>query len=127
MRKVREHINVYLVGAIMYGLIEIIWRGHTHWSMVLTGGVCFLIIYKIAPLASPLLLRCLAITFSITAIEFAVGVIVNIIFELNVWDYTDRKFNLFGQICPLYSAFWFLLSFVGVLFCKYIYQVYREQ
>ena len=28
---------------------------------------------------------------------------------MNVWDYSDRKFNLMGQICPLYSALWFLL------------------
>ena len=29
--------------------------------------------------------------------------------RLGVWDYSRRKGNLLGQICPLYSALWFLL------------------
>ena len=30
-----------LAGALGYGLLEISWRGWTHWSMLLAGGLCF--------------------------------------------------------------------------------------
>ncbi len=26
-------------------MVEILWRGYTHWTMTLTGGVCFLVLY----------------------------------------------------------------------------------
>ncbi|MBE6605494.1 MAG: hypothetical protein E7635_00430 [Ruminococcaceae bacterium] len=126
MKKAVENISILLAGGVMYAGIELLWRGYTHPSMVLTGGVCFLIIYRIAPFDSPLLLRVLACAAAITAIEFAVGVCVNIIFELNVWDYSDRPFNLLGQICPLYSFFWFILSFAAIPLCNYIYKWYRR-
>ena len=32
----------------------------------------------------------------------------------NVWSYADRPLNVLGQICPLYSLFWFLLAIPGV-------------
>jgi hypothetical protein len=44
---IRELSNIFIIGGILYGLIEIIFRGYTHWSMVITGGLCFLIFYII--------------------------------------------------------------------------------
>ena len=35
---------IFLFGGVGYGLIELLWRGRTHPSMVLTGGFCFAII-----------------------------------------------------------------------------------
>jgi len=56
----------------------------------------------------------------ITTIELLIGIIVNIIFKMNVWDYSSRKYNLFGQICPLYTFFWFVLSVPAVYLCDLI-------
>ena len=33
---------LFSIGAVGYGLIEIIWRGYTHWSMLGAGGICFM-------------------------------------------------------------------------------------
>ncbi len=126
MYKIREYILVLMLGAIMYGLIEIVWRGYTHWSMVITGGICFLLVYRIAMLDSSLLLRSFAGAAVITAIEFAVGVTVNIVFKLDVWDYSDMPLNLFGQICPLYSLFWFLLCLIAIPLCKNLKSGFRR-
>lgn len=38
---------LFLFGGAGYGLIELIWRGHTHPSMVVTGGICFVILYSV--------------------------------------------------------------------------------
>lgn len=32
------------VGGTVYYLMEIIWRGYSHWSMFALSGVCFIII-----------------------------------------------------------------------------------
>ena len=38
-------ILVFVLGGISYGLMETLFRGYTHWSMVLTGGACVLTLY----------------------------------------------------------------------------------
>ncbi|MBR7160922.1 MAG: hypothetical protein IKD07_00765 [Clostridia bacterium] len=106
--KVRNLLK-FLFGGVAYGLIEVIWRGYTHPSMVITGGICFSMICAINGKLSgrSLLLRSAACTLGVTAVEFCVGVLVNRIFDMCVWDYSDKWMNLLGQICPLYCAFWF--------------------
>lgn len=115
--KVRNLLK-FLFGGFGYGLIEIVWRGYTHPTMVITGGLCFSMICAInGKLAGrSLLLRSAACTLGVTVTEFCVGILVNRIFDMCVWDYSDKWLNLLGQICPLYSVFWFglclLLSFI---------------
>ena len=46
----------------------------------------------------------------ITLVELFVGCIVNIWLGLKIWDYSDQKGNILGQICPLYTLFWCILS-----------------
>lgn len=118
--KLKECMFVWSIGAIAYSAVEIMWRGYTHWSMAVTGGICFLIIYKTAMLKKPLILRALTSAMTITVIEFIVGYTLNIVFKLGVWDYSDMPLNIMGQICPLYSFFWFILSLIGVPFGELI-------
>ena len=102
----------FLFGGIGYGLIELIWRGRTHWSMVLTGGICMLAICAVNERFSGkhLLWRAGVCSAAITLAEFCVGLAVNLALGLGVWDYSGMFGNVLGQICPLYSFFWFLLS-----------------
>ena len=46
----------------------------------------------------------------ITAVEFVVGVVVNLILHLDVWDYSDMAGNIAGQVCPLFTVLWFFLA-----------------
>ncbi len=111
MKKVRETLFVFLFGAVLYSLIEVAFRGYTHWTMTLTGGFVFLIIYSLNKKMSGtgLVLRCAAGCAVITAAEFIVGCVVNLWLDMNVWDYSGRPLNLMGQVCPLFCAVWFLL------------------
>ena len=105
-------IVMFLFGGFGYGLIEILWRGRTHWSMVLCGGVCFLVMHLVNTDMKKLsiFLRAFICMLCITAVEFAVGCVVNLALHLGIWDYSGMKFQLLGQICLLYSFFWYLLS-----------------
>jgi len=123
--KHKETMTVLGIGSFGYGLLEILWRGHTHWSMLLTGGVCFFSIYKNNKIMKKksLLQRCFAFCGIITLWEFISGCMFNKLLKLKVWDYSGRRGNILGQICPLYSLFWFLLSFPLVFICNFIQKI----
>ena len=120
MKKIREYSVVYLIGALGYGMLETLWRGFTHWSMLLTGGTCFLWIYVVnfKKLTFGFWKKCMTGACIITLTEFVVGIIVNRIFRLNVWDYSGKRHNIFGQICVQYSILWFLLCIPVTMLCK---------
>lgn len=115
---------VFIIGAVGYSLLEILWRGHTHWTMTITGGICLLAIYWISAhfFGQNLLFQCFLGAVAITMIEFAVGIVVNVILHWNVWDYSGTRFHLLGQICLLYSVMWFFLCIPLVPFCNFLRQ-----
>ena len=114
--KLKNNLQLFTVGAFGYGLIEVLWRGFTHPSMLVAGGLSFLSFsyidkrFKNSRLYKKALLGALVITL----IEFVFGVIFNIVLKKKVWDYSDRPFNILGQVCPLFSVIWFLLSFIFI-------------
>ncbi len=111
MQRIRDYAAVYAIGSVGYSAVEIVWRGFTHWTMAGTGGVCFSLLHLLngKKRKNPLWKKCLAGSGVITGIEFVTGCVVNLTFHMNVWDYSSLAGNLLGQICPLYSALWFLL------------------
>lgn len=122
MDKFKEYFVVFGSGGLIYGLIEVIFRGFTHWTMTITGGIALLLIYitNMKMKTRSLILRCLAGSAIITAIEFVVGCIVNRGLHMDVWDYSDEKYNILGQICPLFSAAWFLLCIPATILSFFI-------
>lgn len=113
---------VFLLGGLAYGTIEVIFRGFTHWSMLITGGICLCGIYLIETrLYLPLWVKAGLGCILITSAEFAVGILVNRILHWNVWDYSGMRLNVLGQICPLFSFFWYLLSFPALYLCRWLH------
>ena len=112
MDKIKELTVAFGFGGVFYGLIELLFRGHTHWSMLLTGGAVFCCLYFIFDIFyyENLLKNALLGAVIITTAEFAVGCIVNIGLNMHVWDYSHKAMNLYGQICPAFSFGWFALS-----------------
>lgn len=107
-----EYICMFLAGGVIYGLIEMMWRGFTHWSMTLAGGICVLAIHLLNHRLRDrsMAFRCALGCAVITGVEFAVGVIVNLLLGWNVWDYSGMYGNVLGQVCPAFSCMWFLIS-----------------
>ena len=106
-----EYTSVFLIGGMIYMLLELVWRGHTHWTMGICGGICFAELYLIEKYMFdyPPIVKCTFGSFLITANEFITGCIVNVMLNWNVWDYSNRPLNLAGQICLPFSFLWFLL------------------
>lgn len=116
LRQFGHELFLFLCGGLIYCLIEILFRGRTHWSMYILGGLCFVIIgllneyFKKMPLVSQMLISSVVIT----VLEFITGCIVNLWLGLGVWDYSNQPYNLCGQICLLFTNLWFMLSLLGI-------------
>ncbi len=121
MQAYKKVMTLLAVGAALYSAIEILWRGFTHWTMALTGGLCLCgIYYTNEKLTCKSSTKCVFCSLFITVVEFTAGVILNLKLHMRIWDYSRLPFNLLGQICLLYSFFWFLLSFPALRLCNYI-------
>jgi len=114
-----EFLTVFTLGGAMYGAVEVLWRGHTHWTMLLAGGVCFTLIYLVDKYGrGSLFVKCAVSAALITAVEFCTGLIVNLWLGWEVWDYSALPMNLLGQVCPLFSLYWLALSVPALGFCR---------
>ena len=122
MNRLIEILTVFGIGGFLYGGIEIAFRGFTHWSMFLAGGTIFVLLYNLFAYIGKghFLLKCTLGCAIITTIEFITGVGVNMILGLNVWDYSDKAVNLFGQICKAFSIGWFFISIPASLLADFI-------
>lgn len=121
-----EFLAVYILGAGLYGMLEVLWRGHTHWTMLLCGGLCFLVMYLISACALPLWAKCLLCAATITAVEFCTGCLVNLRLGWAIWDYSGRPLNILGQICPLFSLIWLFLSLPGLYLCSKLHRLFSQ-
>ena len=120
MIKIFKYLLIFLFGGLLYNLLEIIWRGFSHISMTLAGGLSVLFIYLLNEFFPDvnIFLKSLISALFITAVEFVSGYIVNIKMGLGVWNYSSLPFNLLGQISLPFSVIWFFLSIPANFICK---------
>lgn len=121
-----EYIAVFTVGGLVYGLLEILWRGWTHWTMLICGGVCFTLMYLIARTPMRPAHKLIASAAVITSVEFVTGCIVNLTLGMGVWDYSALPFDLMGQICPRFSLMWLGLSVPGLRLCRLMRRAFSK-
>lgn len=118
MSRLVKHIVLFLIGAAVYVLIELAWRGHSHWTMFIIGGMMFVLIGSIneyIPWEMPLWLQGIIGSGIVTITELLSGYIINIKLGWHVWDYSNMPLNLAGQICLPFSLLWILMSIVAII------------
>lgn len=126
---ISENIILWLTGGLFYFYMEIAYRDYSHYSMIICGGCCFLIVGNIGKyilnkkfnIFKSIVLIMFFGSLTITSLEFITGIIVNLILKKRVWNYSVMKYNVFGQICLVYSALWALMS----LLCVYVLNIIR--
>ena len=115
---------LFLIGGVLYYLIEVLWRGYSHWTMFILGGICFVIMgllneYKFnwndSLIKQSIISACI-----ITVFEFITGCIVNLWLGWHVWDYSELPCNLLGQVCLYYFLLWIPLSMIGIILDDWI-------
>lgn len=101
---------LFCIGGGGYVALELLYRGYSHVSMFLAGGVCFLLIGGLRE--QKLLPAVLLGTASVTSVELLTGLAVNR--NYTVWDYRDQPGNFLGQICPLFVVIWIPLTLAAL-------------
>ena len=128
---IKKHLILGTIGGLIYVLLELIWRGYSHWTMFLLGGTCFVLlglINEILDWDTPLTLQMLIGCTVITVLEFITGCVVNLWLGWNVWDYSNLKFNILGQISLFSSIGWYFISLVGITLDDWLrYRLFGEK
>lgn len=131
MRCICRESILWLLGGILYVLVEMLWRGHSHWTMFVLGGLCFVLIggiNEVIPWCMPLWQQAVTGMLIITCMEFITGCIVNLWLGWNIWDYSRLPFNIWGQICLPYMLLWLPVSVAGIVLDDYLrYWLYKEE
>ena len=118
MRRMLNHILRWIAGGTVYGLLEILWRGHTHWTMVLLAAALCVpldLANNYIPWDTSLLLQSVLGGLTVTVMELLAGLVINVWLGLRVWDYSRQWGNLWGQICPKFALLWCLLAGVVIV------------
>ena len=112
----------FLLGATLYSLIEVAWRGYTHWTMAILGGVVTVLLKALDHVfpAAPMLFKATVGAAAITILELIAGIIINHKHNLGVWSYDTVPYNILGQICPIYTLYWFLLCIAAFYLFRFI-------
>ncbi|MBU3875697.1 putative ABC transporter permease [Faecalicatena sp. AGMB00832] len=123
MKQIVKYIVLFLVGGAIYALCELAFRGYTFKAMAFVGGICFILcglVNEFMDWKTPLQIQMLICAIIITAIEFVAGLILNVWLNLDMWDYSNMKFNVMGQICPQFFTAWFALALPAITLDDFI-------
>lgn len=98
---------------VMYVALETLFRGYSHPSMLVVGGLCGVLVGSINQhprfYRAPIILQSAIGALAVLAVEFAAGCILNLWLGLDVWDYSGQPGNILGQICPQFGLLWFFI------------------
>ena len=123
--KKSEKAAAFTLGFAGYPLLELLWRGRTHWSMALAGGVAGLLLYPLCIKRGARFICCKTAAV-ITGVELVFGCVFNLLLKQNVWDYSKKPLNFLGQICLPYTCLWFCLGVPVRLLCLWIQKICKN-
>lgn len=113
-----KYAAFFLTGGLAYVLLELCWRGRSHFSMFLLGGLCFCCLCVLAGSRFSFLTQMLLGTVVILCLELMAGIVLNRVLGLGVWDYSGLPYHFMGQICLNYALLWVPVSAAGLLGAK---------
>ena len=113
--RIWKRVILFYLGGMIYAAMELMFRGWTHWSMFLLGGLCFLLIGALGEVPSPLPLlpRAGVGAGIVTMLELGCGLLVNRSYQ--VWDYRAVPMNFCGQICLPFTLLWIGVCFLAIV------------
>lgn len=131
LKNIFKYLILGSIGGAIYIVIELLYRGYTHWSMFCVAFFAFILIGLINEFISwniSLWKQMLIGSGIVTVLEFISGYILNIKLGLHIWNYSNVPFNIMGQICLPFSIAWFLISLIAIIADDYLrYWLFGEE
>lgn len=131
IKNIIKYLILGIIGGFTYVIIEMLYRGHSHWSMFIVSAVAFISIGLINEFISwdmKLWKQMLIGSGIVTVLEFISGYILNIKLGWLIWDYSNVPFNIMGQICLPFSIAWLFISFIAIVADDYLrYWLFNEE
>lgn len=129
-----ECIYFFIIGAFIGWVLEFVFRltvGH----LETTPGILntpFCILYGLGTVVLSLVITNITTNFILlvilsmiilTIMEYATFVILQKVYGVKLWDYTNMKFNLNEKVCLEFSIIWGVL---GAVYIKYLLPYLKE-
>lgn len=114
-----------LIAGGIYLLIELAWRGYTHWTMLPLAAVIFICAGVLDEVERPpsIWQQVILGTTIATALEFVAGLILNVWLGLGIWDYSNLPGNVLGQICPQFTLAWAVLVLISIRIENFMHRI----
>ena len=114
-----------LIAGGIYLLIELAWRGYTHWTMLPLAEVIFICAGVLDKVERPpsIWQQVILGTTIATALEFVAGLILNVWLGLVIWDYSNLPGNVLGQICPKFTLAWAVLVLISIRIENFMHRI----
>jgi uncharacterized membrane protein len=109
-------------------IIEVVYRSITQREFINAGflygpfvplygfGAALLILLELFIHQWPLPIKIVVYGIILTLIEYVTGIILEKLFKLKLWDYSDNKFNFQGRVCLLFSLIWTAIAVIFLIF-----------
>lgn len=117
-KQLAKYAYLFWFGGSFYVTLEVVYRQYSHVSMLILAGLVFIIIDLLNEIwgwETSLILQVLVGTVIATISEFITGCIVNLWLGLNVWDYSNLPFNLYGQVCLQFTLIWMPIILLAIV------------
>lgn len=114
-----------LIAGGIYLLIELAWRGRTHWTMLPLAAVIFICAGVLDEVERPpsIWQQVILGTTIATTLEFVAGLILNVWLGLGIWDYSNLPGNVLGQICPQFTLAWSVLVLISIRIENFMHRI----
>jgi uncharacterized membrane protein len=125
---ISQAIVLFAIYSFMGWIIEAVYRSISQRQFINAGflygpfipiygfGAAFIIILEFLIHHWPLPIKLIVYGIILTMIEYFTGFIFEKVFKLNLWDYSDSRFNIHGRVSLLFSLCWTALALIFITF-----------
>ena len=127
-----KYLILFFTYGCIYYCIELIYRGFSDVSMIITAGfsgIAIGLLNEFFSWETPFWKQCMLGAIIVTVLECITGYIVNIWLGMNVWDYSNLPLSFFhGQINLFFTIAWFFLSAIAIILDDWLrYWLFKEE
>lgn len=125
MKKIIPHLIIFIISGLIYVLLEVLWRGYSHWTMFICAGCCGLVMAAvnntILEFETDFRIQVLVSALLCTTAELIFGLIFNSNFT--IWDYRNTWGTIHflnDQVNILFIGVWIIISIFALPFLDWM-------